>query len=231
MYVLGTFRPLQVPDCVYRCIHLWDYDRTMTEALEVAKTFLLPVDTFVDVYSPARASIHLLSWTQDLSPVDSSDREHGRRSDRVHGSCSGNETHVLPFLPSVFFPAYIQSTSTTLSLVPPTFILRFQSTIFLHFSTCPMSSSGLRRPSSSPSPSPGINIILPSSSHRTSVPPLTGGDLQAPVLIYQHNLPATNGWMPYNHGFGLPQGHANTVQFGNHGSLGRPGEYVTFSPP
>ena len=149
----------------------------------------------------------------------------------MHSSCSGNKTHVLPFLSSVFFPL-IYSLPLQPSLSSPTFILRFQSTTFLHFSTCPMSLSGLRRPSSSPSPSPGINIILPSSSsHCTSVPPLTGGDLQAPVPIYQHNPPATNGWMPYNHGFGLPQGHANTVQFGNHGSLGRPGEYVMFSPP
>ncbi|KAF9653892.1 hypothetical protein BDM02DRAFT_3086609 [Thelephora ganbajun] len=32
------------------CLHLWDHDRSMTEALEVAKMFLLPVDTLTTMF-------------------------------------------------------------------------------------------------------------------------------------------------------------------------------------
>ena len=35
---------------VRRCLHLWDYDRSMTDALEVAKMFLLPVDNLTAMF-------------------------------------------------------------------------------------------------------------------------------------------------------------------------------------
>lgn len=50
MYALETPRSLRASDQVHRCLHLWDYDRSMTEALEVAKMFLLPVDTLTAMF-------------------------------------------------------------------------------------------------------------------------------------------------------------------------------------
>lgn len=50
MYALHTFRSLRTSDQVYRCLHLWNHDRSMTEALEVAKMFLLPVDALTAMF-------------------------------------------------------------------------------------------------------------------------------------------------------------------------------------
>lgn len=38
------------PKQVYRCLHLWNHDRSMTDALDVAKMFLLPVDTLTTMF-------------------------------------------------------------------------------------------------------------------------------------------------------------------------------------
>ena len=51
MYVPDTFRSMQtLLNGVHSCLHLWNYDRSMTEALEVAKMFLLPVDTLTTMF-------------------------------------------------------------------------------------------------------------------------------------------------------------------------------------
>jgi len=50
MYDPNTFLSPRTSDQVYRCLHLWEYDRSMTDALEVAKMFLLPVDTLTAMF-------------------------------------------------------------------------------------------------------------------------------------------------------------------------------------
>jgi len=45
-------------------LHLWNYDRSMTDALEVAKMFLLPVDTLTAMF-PCQGEVTQFpsSWT------------------------------------------------------------------------------------------------------------------------------------------------------------------------
>lgn len=38
------------PERIHSCLHLWNYDSSMTEALEVAKMFLPPVDTLTAMF-------------------------------------------------------------------------------------------------------------------------------------------------------------------------------------